>query len=54
MKSAQDRRVHTRQTVEALVIADVDILVIALDVELTDRVIPARGQGRRGPGRPCR
>ena len=52
MKSAQDRRVHTRQTVEALVIADLDTLLIALYVELTDRVIPARGQGRRGPGRP--
>jgi hypothetical protein len=38
--------------VEALVIADLDTLLIALYVELTDRVIPARGQGRRGPGRP--
>jgi hypothetical protein len=52
MKSAQDRRVHTRQTVEALVIADLDTLLIALYVELTDRVIPALGLGRRGPGRP--
>jgi hypothetical protein len=43
MKSAQDRRVHTRQTVEALVIADLDTLLIALYVELTDRVIPALG-----------
>ena len=33
-------------------IADLDTLLIALYVELTDRVIPARGQGRRGPGRP--
>jgi len=38
--------------VEALVIADLDTLLIALYVELTDRVIPARGQDRRGPGRP--
>jgi hypothetical protein len=52
MKSAQDRRVHTRQTVEALVIADLDTLLIALYVELTDRVIPALGLRRRGPGRP--
>jgi hypothetical protein len=34
------------------VIADLDTLLIALYVELTDRVIPARGQCRRGPGRP--
>jgi hypothetical protein len=52
MKSAQDRRVHTRQTVEVFVIADLDTLLIALYVELTDRVIPALGQCRRGPGRP--
>ena len=37
---------------EVLVIADLDTLLIALYVELTDRVIPARGQCRRGPGRP--
>ena len=37
---------------EVFVIADLDTLVIALYVELTDRVIPARGQCRRGPGRP--
>jgi hypothetical protein len=35
-----------------LVIADLDTLLIALYVELTDRVIPARGSRRRGPGRP--
>jgi hypothetical protein len=35
-----------------LVIADLDTLLIALYVELTDRVIPAGGFGRRGPGRP--
>jgi hypothetical protein len=37
---------------EVFVIADLDTLLIALYVELTDRVIPARGPGRRGPGRP--
>ena len=35
------------------VIADLDTLLIALYVELTDRIIPARSPGRRrGPGRP--
>jgi hypothetical protein len=35
------------------VIADLDTLLIALYVELTDRIIPAPGNGRRaGPGRP--
>ena len=33
-------------------IADLDTLLIALYVELTDRVIPAHGRRRRGPGRP--
>ena len=33
-------------------IADLDTLLTALYVELTDRVIPARGLRRRGPGRP--
>lgn len=33
-------------------IADLDTLLIALYVELTDRVIPALGIRRRGPGRP--
>jgi hypothetical protein len=37
---------------EVFVIADLDTLLIALYVELTDRVIPAVGHGRRGPGRP--
>jgi len=32
-------------------IADLDTLLIALYVELTDRIIPARGLARRGPGR---
>jgi hypothetical protein len=36
------------------VIADLDTLLIALYVELTDRIIPARSRGRRpGPGRPA-
>jgi hypothetical protein len=35
------------------VIADLDTLLTALYVELTDRIIPARSPGRRpGPGRP--
>ena len=33
-------------------IADLDTLLIALYVELTDRIIPSRGTRRRGPGRP--
>jgi hypothetical protein len=33
-------------------IADLDTLLTALYVELTDRIIPLRGLGRRGPGRP--
>ena len=37
---------------EVFVIADLDTLLIALYVELTDRVIPAAGRCRRGPGRP--
>jgi hypothetical protein len=32
--------------------ADLDTLLIALYVELVDRIIPARGPRRRGPGRP--
>jgi hypothetical protein len=34
------------------VIADLDTLLTALYVELTDRIIPSRGLARRGPGRP--
>jgi hypothetical protein len=34
------------------VIADLDTLLIALYVELTDRIIPSRGMPRGGPGRP--
>ena len=33
-------------------IADLDTLLTALYVELTDRIIPAGGFGRRGPGKP--
>ncbi len=33
-------------------IADLDTLLTALYVELTDRIIPSRGTPRRGPGRP--
>ena len=33
-------------------IADLDTLLTALYVELTDRIIPFHGLGRRGPGRP--
>ena len=32
--------------------ADLDTLLTALYVELTDRIIPLRGPGRRGPRRP--
>jgi hypothetical protein len=34
------------------VIADLDTLLTALYVELTDRIIPSRGLVRRGPGKP--
>jgi hypothetical protein len=34
------------------VIADLDTLLIALYVELTDRIIASLGIGRRGPGKP--
>lgn len=33
-------------------IADLDTLLIALYVELTDRIIPSAGLGRSGPGKP--
>jgi hypothetical protein len=35
----------------AIVIADLDTLLIALYVELTDRILPSRGTPRHGPGR---
>jgi hypothetical protein len=34
------------------VIADLDTLLTALYVELTDRIIPLRGFARSGPGKP--
>jgi hypothetical protein len=34
------------------VIADLDTLLVALYVELTDRIIPSRSHHRAGPGRP--
>jgi hypothetical protein len=34
------------------VIADLDTLLIALYVDLTDRIIPSLGNGRRRLGRP--
>jgi hypothetical protein len=37
---------------EVFVIADLDTLLIALYVELTDRIIPTLGPPRHGPGRP--
>ena len=39
---------------ESLVIANLDTLLIALYVELTDRIIPSRETRRPGPGRPAR
>jgi hypothetical protein len=36
----------------AIVIADLDTLLTALYVELTDRIIPSEGFTRSGPGRP--
>jgi hypothetical protein len=35
-----------------IVIADLDTLLTALYVELTDRIIPCRGFGRTGPRKP--
>jgi Transposase DDE domain len=40
------------QTLEPAVIADLDTLLTALYVELTDRIIPSLGMARPGPGRP--
>ena len=40
---------HVR-TLEPVMIADLDTLLTALYVELTDRIIPERGFTRRGPG----
>jgi DDE family transposase len=41
------------RTLELVVIADLDTLLIALYVELADRIIPLRAPLRRGPGRPA-
>jgi hypothetical protein len=43
---------HVR-TLELVVIADLDTLLIALYVELADRIIPLRASSRCGPGRPA-
>ena len=40
------------RTLERAVIADLDTLLTAHYVELTDRIIPSRGLARTGPGRP--
>ena len=42
---------HIR-TLEPTVIADLDTLLTALYVELTDRIIDSCGLARRGPGKP--
>ena len=42
---------HIR-TLEPAVIADLDTLLTALYVELTDHIIPSLGLARAGPGRP--
>ena len=42
---------HVR-TLEPVMIADLDTLLTALYVELTDRIIPSRGFTRSGPGGP--
>ena len=44
---------HTRLTLGVIVIADLDTLLTALYVELTDRIIPSLGPGR-GPARASR
>ena len=41
---------HVR-TLEPVMIADLDTLLTALYVELTDRIIPSLGLARRGPGK---
>jgi hypothetical protein len=44
--------VSTHLTLGAIVIADLDTLLTALYVELTDRIISFQGLGRSGPGKP--
>ena len=41
---------NTRLTMGVIMIAGLDTLLIALHVELTDRITPSAGLGRRGPG----
>ncbi len=40
------------RTMEPVMIADLDTLLIALYVQLTDSIIPSRGLARSGPGKP--
>ena len=40
------------QTMEPVMFADLDTLLTALYVELTDQIIPSRGFTRSGPGQP--
>jgi hypothetical protein len=42
---------HTPGTLEPVMIAHLDTLLTALYVELTDRIIPLLGLGRRRPGK---
>ncbi len=51
-KSVRDRRVHTRLTLGPSVITDLDTLLIALYVELADRIIPSLAFTRSGLGKP--
>jgi hypothetical protein len=37
---------------EPVMFADLDTLLTALSVELTDQIIPSRGFTRSGPGQP--
>ena len=43
---------HTSGPWEVIVIADLDTVLTALYVELTDRIIPSLGLARSGPGKP--
>ena len=45
-------RAYTLRPWSPPVIADLDTLLTALYVELTDRIIPSSGFARSGPGRP--
>jgi len=51
VKSAQDRHVHIRLTLwEIIVIADLDTLLIALYVQVIDRITQLRDFNLSGPG----